>query len=226
VARGAAELLHGAREVVVGVERAAVGLGPAILAGELGARARSTGHAAQRIPDALHALVVVGRRRTARLDADGAAVRLDLHGDLGEVDADLVVVGADIGGAQVHVLRQHVRVPGQHRDPGVLGGLQRHGHRRGIGRRHADALHIAAGDEVLDDLHLFVATAVLARADVFAYEGTVRLGFGLLAAVARLIEERVVHVLRHQREDVLRLHGRGERRRHHGDRSRREYPVH
>ena len=45
---------------------------------------------------------------------------------------------------------------------------------------------------------------MLAGADVLAVELAAGFGLGLLAAVAGLVEERVVHVLRHQREDVLR----------------------
>ena len=93
---------------------------------------------------------------------------------------------------------------------GVLGGLQRHRHAAAaLDGDDGDAVHLL-GDEILHDLHLLVAAAVLAGADIHAFEGAVRFRFGLLAAVARLIEERVVHVLRHQSEDVLRL-GAGHR---------------
>ena len=99
------------REVVVGVERAAVDLGPAVLAGQPVAGRLVALGARERVADALHALVVVGRRGAARLDADRAALRLDLLRELGEVDADVVVVRADIGDAQRLVLRRAGRSP-------------------------------------------------------------------------------------------------------------------
>ena len=198
------ELLHGSREVVIRVERAAFCLGPATLAGQAIARRGGGLGARQLVADALHALVVVGRRGAAGLDADGAAIGLDRLGELGEVGADLVVVGADIGHAEILVLGQQVGVPGQNRDAGFLGGLQRNRHGGRVRRRHGDAIHLL-GHEVLDDRDLFVTAAMLAGADVHALESAVGFGFGLLAAVAGLVEERVVHVLRHKREDVLRL---------------------
>src|SRR5262249_62107329 len=68
LAQDVLHLLHRAREVVVGVERAAGHLGPAVLAGELVAgRLRALG-AGQRVADALHALVVLGPGRPPRLD--------------------------------------------------------------------------------------------------------------------------------------------------------------
>src|SRR4029079_10207958 len=99
------ELRHGAREVVIRIERAAIRFLPAILAIEPVARRGGALLAGQRVASALHALFVVGGRRTTRLDADRAALRLDLHDDLGEVHADVIVLGADIGGAQILVLR-------------------------------------------------------------------------------------------------------------------------
>ena len=56
------------------------------------------------------------------------------------------------------------------------------------------------GDQVADDLDLLLAAAMLGRADVLAGDLAVGLGLGLHAAVAGLIEERVVQVLWHQRE--------------------------
>src|SRR5207247_198299 len=96
-------LLDGQRVVVVRIERAAVDFRPAVLAGQtIAGRLLALG-ARERVANALHALIVVGRGRATRLDADGATLRLDLLGELGEVDADLVVVGADIRDAQVLV---------------------------------------------------------------------------------------------------------------------------
>ena len=66
-------------EVVVGVERAAVGFLPAVLAGQASPGRFRALLARERVADALHALVVVGRRRAAGLDADRAALRLDRH---------------------------------------------------------------------------------------------------------------------------------------------------
>ena len=69
------------------------------------------------------------------------------------------------------------------------------------------------GDQVEHDLDLLLAAAMLAGADIFALELAAELGLGLHAAVAGLIEERIVHVLRHQRErELVRL-----RRRHAGE---------
>ena len=69
------------------------------------------------------------------------------------------------------------------------------------------------GYEVVDNLNLLLAAAMLAGSDVQAFDGASQLLLGLLAAVARLVEERVVHVLRHQSEDILRL-GAGHRHGH------------
>jgi hypothetical protein len=77
------------------------------------------------------------------------------------------------------------------------------------------------GDEVLHHLHLLLAAAVLARSDVVALDLAAELLLGLLATVARLIEERIVHVLRHQGECHLAL-GAGEAgQAYDSDRSRR-----
>ena len=144
---------------------------------------------------------MVGRRRAARLDADRAALGLDLHDHLGDVDADVVIVRADIGGAQALVLRQEIGVPGQHRDIVRGRALERVGHRRRVGRRDADAVDLL-GDEVGDDLRFLVAAAMFAGADVEALDRAVELLLRLLAAGERLVEERIVGVLRHQREGV------------------------
>ena len=66
-------------------------------------------------------------------------------------------------------------------------------------------------DQVIDHLQLLLAAAVLAGADVAAFDRAAELLLGLLATVAGLIEERVVHVLRHQREGVVRSAGRAGR---------------
>ncbi len=88
--------------------------------------------------------------------------------------------------------------------PASLAACSGAGHGRRVGRRDRDAVD-ALGDQILHDLHLLVAAAMLAGADIHALERAVRFRLGLLAAVAGLVEERVVHVLRHQREDELRL---------------------
>ena len=123
--------------------------------------------------------------------------------ELGDVDADVVVVRADIGDAQTLVLVATGRSPRS--EPGCsrpLGALQRIGHGRRVGRRDGDAVDLL-GDEVGDDLRLLVAAAVLAGADVEALDRAVELLLGLLAAGERLVEERVVGVLRHEREGVF-----------------------
>ena len=89
--------------------------------------------------------------------------------DLGEVDADVVVVGADIGEAQALVLLEQVGVPGQDRDAGLLGRLERLAHGGGVGGRDGDAVDLL-GDQVVDDLDLLLAAAMLAGADIDALE--------------------------------------------------------
>src|SRR5260370_38471 len=71
-------LLYGAGEIVIGVERAAISFLPAVLAGEAGTRRFGALGTGEGVADALHALVVIGRGGAARLDADRAALRLDL----------------------------------------------------------------------------------------------------------------------------------------------------
>src|SRR5690606_27521063 len=157
-------LLHGAGGIVVGVERAAVDLGPAVVAVEALAGRSRAAHAAERVADALHALVVVGRGSAARLDADGAAVGFDLLHELRQVDADVVVFGADVGDPEIGVLGQEIAVPGQHRDAGLLGLHERADDARGIGRADRDAVDLT-GDQVVDHLQLLFAAAVLAGPD-------------------------------------------------------------
>ena len=140
---------------------------------------------------------MVGRGRAAGLEADGAAVRLERLRDLREVDADVVVLGADIGRTYALVFLEDVRVPGHRRDPGRHRRLQHLGHRGCVGGRHRDAVN-ALADEVLDDLDL-LDLGVLARTDVHALD-VVGLFLRLVAAVAGEVEERVVHRLRHERE--------------------------
>src|SRR4029450_7470490 len=152
------------------IRRAAAAPGPAVLAGQPLAGRGGAAHAAEGVADALHALVVIGCRRAARLDADGATVRFDLLRDLREVDADVVVLGADIGDAQVLVLGQQIAVPGQHRDAGRLGRGERAGHRRGVRGRDGDAVD-AGRDQVVDHLQLLLAAAGLAGADVAGFDG-------------------------------------------------------
>src|SRR5581483_3477027 len=156
-------LLDREREVVVGVERAAVNFRPPVLAGQARAGRSRPGHAAERVANALHALVVVGRSHATRLDADLAALRLDLLDELRDVHADLIVVRADVGETQVLVLRQKVGVPGQDRDALFLRRRKNARHRGGVGRRHANAVD-ALRDQVGDDLRFLVTAAVLAGA--------------------------------------------------------------
>ena len=114
---------------------------------------------------------MVSRSGAARLDAHRAALRLDLHGEFGEVHADLVVMSANIGCAQALAVRQEVGVPGKNGNARSLGSLQRHCHGRGIGWRYGNAVHLL-GDEILQDLHLLLAAAVFAGADIHAFKGT------------------------------------------------------
>ena len=174
------------REIVVVVERATRDLLP--LVGRQG------------LHHALDAVVHVGRGRAAGLDAIGAAVRLKRHRLLGDRDADLLVDGADIARAQPLVGRQQVAVPGHDRDVGLLGAGEHLGDRRGVGGRDADAVDML-GDEVLDDLHLLLLGRV-GRADEQALDAADFLR-RLHAAVARLVEERIVHRLRHEREHLV-----------------------
>src|SRR5262249_15812334 len=146
------------------------------------ARRRGAGAAAESVADALQALVVIGRRGAAGLQADLAAARLLGLGDLRQIDADVVVVRADEPRAILLVLRQQVGVPGQRRNARVLGGLERHGHRRRVRRRHGDAVD-ALADQVLDDLNL-LRLRVLGRADIDALDVR-QLSLRLLATVAR-----------------------------------------
>ena len=145
-------------------------------------------------------------------------LRLDLLRELREVDADVVVVRADIGDAQVLALRQEVGVPGEHRDAGFLGRRQHARHRGGVGGRDRDAVD-ALGDQVGDDLDLLVTAAVLGRAGEEALDLVgADLVDRLFAAELRLVEERVVEVLRHHGDDQLvrcaRLPGEEHTRRH------------
>ena len=98
-----------------------------------------------------------------------AALWLDLLCELGEVDADIVVVGADIGDAQGLVLLEKIRVPGQDRDARLLGAFERLAHGGSVGRRNGDAVDFL-GDQVIDDLDLLFTAAVLAGADIQAFD--------------------------------------------------------
>ncbi len=150
----------------------------------------------------MHALVVIGRRGATRLDADRAALRLDLLRELGEIDADLIIVRPDIGEAQRLVLGEQVGVPGEHGDLGGARTLQSGGDRGRVGRRHGNAVDLL-GDQIGDDLCLLVAAAVLAGTDIEAFDRAVEFLLGLLAASQRLVEEWVVGVLGYQREGVF-----------------------
>jgi hypothetical protein len=93
---------------------------------------------------------------------------------------------------------------------GCLGVTQGRAHGRSVGGGHCDAVD-ALGHEVGHNLHLLVTAAMLAGADIEAFERAIGLRLGLLAAVARLVEERIVGVLRHERKRQLVLRLRAER---------------
>ena len=169
---------------------------------------------------------MVGRRRAAGLEAERAAVRLEPLRDLREVHADVVVLGPDVGGAHALVFLEDVRIPGHHRDPGRHGRLEDLGHCRRVRGSDRDAVN-ALADEVLDDLEL-LELGVLARPDVHALDVGL-FGLGLVAAVAREVEERVVHRLRHEGELHLAVAVREGRSAREGDgcgTSRNEYFPH
>ena len=79
-------------------------------------------------------------------------------------------MGADIGGAQALAVRQDVGIPGKNGNAGGLGSLQRYRCCRRIGWRYGNAVHLL-GDEILQDLHLLLAAAVLAGAYIHAFKG-------------------------------------------------------
>ena len=136
----------------------------------------------ERVADALHALVVIGRRGAARLDTDRAAFGLDRHDELGEVHADFVIMRADIGNAQPLVLGRADRSPrsgsGYWRLCAPCSAAAIAG---GVGRRYADTVDLL-GDQVGDHLRLFVAAAMLSGADIEAFDLAVEFLLGLLAA--------------------------------------------
>ena len=68
--------------------------------------------------------------------------------------------------------------------PAALACWQRARHGRRVGRRHGDAVD-ALGDQVADDLHLLVAAAMLAGADVQALDGAVRTRFSAFLQPSR-----------------------------------------
>ncbi|MGX7874592.1 hypothetical protein ACVDG5_019120 [Mesorhizobium sp. ORM6] len=83
------------------------------------------------------------------------------------------------------------------------------------------------GNQILHDLDLLLTATVFAGSDVHALECAFGLGLCLLAAITRLIEIRVVHVLRHQRECVFLLGvGLSDRQGGRGDRSRQKIFLH
>ena len=63
------------------------------------------------------------------------------------------------------------------------------------------------GDQVLNDLDL-LQLGMLARADILTSD-VVQLVLSFVAAVARQVEERVVHCLGHQRKGLAISHGGG-----------------
>jgi hypothetical protein len=105
------------------------------------------------------------------------------------------------------VLRQEIGVPSQSWNAGVLGRLEGARHGRGIGWRNSDAVDTLR-NQILNDLNLF-GFGVLARADIDAFDIAEFL-LRLLAAIARKIEEGIIHGLRHEgkTELVLRICGR------------------
>lgn len=145
---------------------------------------------------------MVRRRCAARLDADFPAARLHLHGELRQVRSNIVVVGADIGDTQGFVLIEKIGVPRQNGNPGLLRALERSRHGSRIRRRHGDAVDLFR-NQVVDDLNLLIAAAMLAGPDIDALDGAGELLLGFLAPVTGLIEKRVVHVFRYERERVF-----------------------
>jgi hypothetical protein len=155
----------------------------------------------QGVAHALHAFVVVRRRGAARLDADRPPLGLRLHHELRQIDANVIIVRADVSGAQALVFLEKIRVPGDDRNVGGLGALQRGRDRRGVGRRDRDPVDFLR-DEIADDLGLLIAAAVLVRADVKAFDRPLQLGLGLFAASQGLVIKRIVGALGYEREGV------------------------
>ncbi|MGY2931999.1 hypothetical protein ACVWZ6_001601 [Bradyrhizobium sp. GM6.1] len=170
-------------------------------------RARDLGpfRALQRLAHAVNAFGEVLGAGTTRNHGVFAAVGPQLQELLAEGDAELLVVGADIGDA---LGAGRIGVEGDDRDAGRGRRVDRLGHRRDVGNRDGEAVDLL-GDEVLDDLGLR-RRLVLDRPLVDALDIAELLGT-LQAAVAREVEERIVHRLGHDHEPVVC----GKRRRSH-----------
>src|SRR4029079_5032298 len=123
-------------------------------------------------------------------------------------DANVIVVGSDIGGAKAFILLQKIRVPGEDRDAGLLCAFKRLADSGGVGRRNGDAINLF-GDQVIDHLDLLFATSVLTGSDIQTLNRTVELLLRLFATIPRLIEERVIHVLGNQSECIFFALGLG-----------------
>ena len=130
--------------------------------------------------------------------------------------AHVVVVGAQIGRAQVAIRLEQIGVDGHHRDLRLPLAQQIRRERR-IRRRDRDRGD-APGQQVVDDLDLARLVGARRRAGVETLVLRVRvLRLPLLAAQVDLLEERVVEPLDHDRQRLLVL-GRS---RPGGDRQRR-----
>ena len=193
-------LLVGEIDLVVGEHRAALDLGPAAFA----AQAIDALRAGDGVAKARGARVDVVGRDVAELQADRAAVRLQLLQVLRHQHAHLVVVGAEIGRAQLAILLEQIGVDGHHRDVRLPLAQQVGGERRvrGRDRDRGDA----PGQQVVDDLDLAGLVGARRRAGVQALVLGVRvLRLPLLAAQVDLLEERIVEPLDDDRQRLLVL---------------------
>ena len=164
--------------------------------------------ALERFTDTIDTFGKVLGARAARDDGVFATIGPEFAQLLAEREAEVLVVGADIGDA---LGARRIGVEGHDRDAGRGRRFDRLGHGRDVGNGDRKAIHLL-GDEVLDDLR-FGCRLVLDRALVDALDIAEFLG-PLQAAVARHVEERVVHRLGHHGELVFLL---GKRRARHDD---------
>ena len=202
---GVGHLLVGKICLVVGVDRAAGDLGPAIRVVEpfdaLGA--------GDRVAEASRARVDVVGGDVAELQADRAAIRLKLHGVLRHLDAHQIVVGAKIGLPKLAVRLDKVGVDRHHRDRRGAGGSGCPSTARWTARSRSRP---HPGQKIVDDLHLACLVRAGGRTGVEALVLRVGvLALPLLAAEMNLLEERIVETLHDDRERLL-LSARGARR--------------
>ena len=134
---------------------------------------------------------------SAGLDAHSAAALLVFKHLLGEGDAELIVVRADVGRTKACILGKHVGVVGNDRDALFLRHLHdaRHGLR--VAGRDAKAGN-AAGHHVLRELNL-LGLVVFGRANIGAGHVAEFLGGGLAALFDRRAE-CVVQYFENERE--------------------------